>query len=171
MKLSHSSFVISVCALLLLSGCTVKLRSNPASFPITEQVVPEYSAGQTVNISNYYSEPEVVSMADSAEGDLEQFTETAIALLEQGLKHRDITVISTGTKSVKLRVHNARYKQAFWTLQADVDITAELGNGKTITVHHHNASPASGHRAVSGAITRATEKILKHTDFIQYLEN
>ena len=68
-----------------------------------------------------------------------------------------------------MRVYNVKYERAFWTLRVDLNIIAELGNGESFTVFHHNASPASAYLAVDGALIRATEKILKHPKFIEYM--
>lgn len=156
--------------LLLLSGCGVTRINSETTYPITKEVVPSYKKDQSVTLSNFYSKPTVVNLVEgSLDGDLMQYTDTAMELLKQGLAHQDITVGAGGKKTVKLRVFNTKFERGFWTMRADVNISAELGNGKKINVYHHNASPMSAYRAVSGAITRATEKILKHKDFLLYM--
>lgn len=171
MKLTQLTFLPLIASLLLLSGCgTTRMDANDTDFPIAKEVVPSYKADQTISVSNYYDKPKVVQLyGDRIDADLKQYTDTAIKLLAQGLTHQNISTGPNGSKSIKLRVHNVKYEPAFWTIRADVNITAELGNGKSFTVFHHNASPMSGWRAVSGAITRATEKVLKHPDFLIYM--
>lgn len=170
MKLTYLRLIPIICMMFFLSGCvTTRLDANDMSFPIAETVVPDYREGQTIAAHNYYPEPVIVMLRSRLEADLMQYTDTAVKALAQGLKHRNISVGLAGSKSVKLRVHNVKYITSFFTLQVELDITTELGNGKTFTVFHHNASPATAYRAASGAITRATEKILNHGDFIQYM--
>jgi hypothetical protein len=171
MKSSQLYTVLVLTGLLLLGGCgVIRIDSNPEAYPVRKEIMPEYNEGQTVKVSNVYEKPViVVLLPDRVDADLKQYTDTAVALLEQGLKHENISVGNTGKKSVKLKVHDVAYDPAFWTIRADVNITAELGNGKSITVFHHNASPASGWNAVNGALTRATEKLLMHRDFVKYM--
>ena len=172
MKLIYLRLIPVICMIFLLSGCaTIRLDANDLTFPVGEEVVPDYKEGQAIAVHNYYLEPVIVTLTSRIEADLMQYTDTAIKALAQGLKHRNISVGAEGSKSIILRVHDAKLIMAFWTLQVEVNITAELGNGKTFTVFHHNASPATAFRAASGAITRATEKILNHNDFIQYMND
>ncbi len=168
MKYTNTGLVLFA-GMLFLSGCAVQLDADYRTFPVDETVVPIYKEDQTINVKNHYSEPEIVEFNSKLSADLKQYTDTAIKTLEQGLKHRNISIGSEGPKSVKLKVHTAKFNQSFWTMQIDVSIDAELGNGKTISTTHHTASPATAFRAASGAITRATEKILKHQDFINYM--
>ena len=171
MKPSARIFLLLVCSVLFQAGCgSVRMDANATDFPIARDVVPAYKPGQMIAAINDYDKPEIIKLyGDRLYADLKQYTDTAIKLLRQGLQHRQIRIRPDAGKSVKLRVHSVRYEPAFWTTRADVNITAELGNGKHFTVFHHNASPLSGWRAVSGAITRATEKILQHPMFIRYL--
>lgn len=171
MKLTRCYTLLLLTGLLLLGGCgVIRMDSSPETYPVRKEIMPDYTEGQTVKVSNVYDKPViVVLLPDKIDADLKQYTDTAVALLEQGLKHENISVGNTGQKSVKLKVHNVVYDYAFWTIRADVNITAELGNGKSITVFHHNASPASGWNAVNGALTRATEKLLMHPDFVKYM--
>lgn len=171
MKRSSLTLIPLLSAVLLLGGCgIVRIDANSEAYPIVKEVVPSYKAGQTIKVSNYYNKPEIVVLKpEKIDGDLKQYTETAITLLEQGLKHQNVKVAADASKSVKLRVYNVKYDYAFWTIRADVNIATELGNGESFTVFHHNASPSDGWSAVSGAITRATEKVLKHPKFIMYM--
>lgn len=157
-------------ALLLLSGCgTIRLDASAEGFPIAAKVVPSYKAGQTINVNNYYDKPVIIKIyGNRLDADLKQYTDVAMKLLEQGLNHQKISVGRSGSKTVKLRVHNVVYVKRM-TGQMDVDITTDLGNGKSFTVHHHNASPFTTRRAINGAITRATEKVLRHPEFIEYM--
>jgi len=156
--------------LVLLSGCGIKRIDADMTYPVTKEVVPSYKAGQSVTLTNYYEKPRIkILLEDRLDGDMKQYTETAMKLVEQGLAHQNVSVGPGGDKTVKLRVFNVKFDRGFWTLRADVNISAELGNGKKINVFHHNASPWSAYNAVSGAITRATEKILKHKDFLLYM--
>jgi len=171
MKLSNIVLLPFFAIFLLLSSCGVlNLESSTESYDIEKEVVPSYKSDQTIKVMNYYDKPVIVFLVpERIKADLKQYSETSMKYLELGLKHQNVSVGVTGNKSVKLRVHNVKYNRAFWTIRADVNITAELGNGKTFGVFHHNASPASGFLAVDGALIRATEKILKHPEFIKYM--
>ena len=153
-----------------VTGCgTVRLTASTNSFHIVKERVPSLKSGQTVKVDNFYAKPKVVTLTGRLDADLQQYTATAMTLLEQGLGHQEISVGPNGKKSIKLQVHNVKYVRGFWSLQVDLNTTVTLGNGKSFTVTHHNSSPASGFRAVSGAIARAVEKILKHNEFIAYI--
>ncbi len=171
MKILYQTLFPLLAIVLLLAGCgVIHIDADAKAYPVSEKAVPAYKAGQTITITNYYAKPEVVAlMPKRVEGDLKQYTDTAIKLLEQGLNYRDIKVAAGGEKTVKLRVYNVKYEQATWTIRTDVNIGVEMGNGESFSVFHHNPSPGNGWRSVNGAITRATEKVLKHPKFVRYI--
>ena len=156
--------------ILFFTGCgTIRLDTNSTTFQIVKERVPSLKSDQTVKIDNYYTKPEVVMLNSNIDADLQQYTQTAITLLTQGLSHQAIDEDPKGEKSVQLRVHNVKFIRAFFTLQVELNTTATLGNGKSFTVFHHNSSPSTGFRAASGAITRSIEKVLKHKEFLEYI--
>jgi len=113
----------------LLVGCgTVRVDASVEDFPIEKNVVPSYKSGQAINVINYYTKPNIVKIyGDRLDADLKQYTDTALKLLEQGLKHQNVTVDKIAKKSIKMRLHNVQYVKS-WTGQVDVNITSELGN-------------------------------------------
>lgn len=172
MNTLHKSLLLLIVISFALSGCgTVRLDANTTSFHVVKERVPNLKSGQTIKVDNYYNKPTVVILTGVLDADLYQYTDTAIKLLEQGFSHSNISVGASGKKSIKLKVHNVKYVTGFWSLQVDVNISVELGNGKSFTVYHHNSSPANGYRAISGAITRGVEKVMKHNDFLEYVNS
>ena len=171
-KIQFKSLFPILLIFVFITGCgTIRLDTNSTTFQIVTERVPHLKPDQTVKINNYYNKAEIVMLSSNIDADLQQYTQTAIRLLTQGLAHRSINVEATGKKSIKLRVHNVKIIRAFFTLQVELNTTATLGNGQSFTVFHHNSSPSTGFRAASGAIARSIEKVIKHDKFLDYINN
>ena len=171
MKYNHIKILALTASVLLLNGCgIIMLDSSKNDFPISEEKVPSYKTGQAIDIQNYYKTKKIVILkADRVQADLQQYTNTVIELLSDSLNYRKIINAPHSKKSVRLQVYDVVYDTGLWTIRASLKIKVELGNGKSFIVSHYNPSPFSGYRAVNGAITRATEKILKHPEFLKYM--
>ncbi len=161
-----------------------ELRTSTKLALVRKQGIPELTGGQTVNIQNYYSKPEIIGLGNASEtvyirmleigtdgynADLKQFTGTATVMLSKALAHRNIKFSKTGPKKVKLRAHSVKYNQGAFSADIEVSVTAELGNGKSITASGKSSSDLNLAASASADLSYAIEKILNHHDFIQYI--
>lgn len=154
-------------------ACTrLEVESNPDTFPVPESAASglRVDAG-SIAIKNAYPEPTVVQVSEAGAGvdaDLQQYTETAMTLLERALEKRGIEVAPSAGKTVTLKVTNIVYTYG-WTIGYGLNLIADLGNGQRAVVNASNNSPATAWRAIDGALMRAVTKLLLDESFQRYV--
>lgn len=167
--------ILLVFSAVLVSACSpVLIKSDPMAFPFEPGEVPEYKNKTSVTVGNGYDESKIVTLSSfgrGLEGDLQQYTETTVDILTRELEDRSINVREGSDKTVVLHVYNVAFEQGMWVLHTTLQLEAELGNGKKVVTEGDNRSPANAWRSVNGALKRAVVLLMKHPDFIDYIDN
>lgn len=154
---------------MLLSSCGAVIITPDNNLKILKRAVPHYKAGQSLSIYNYYKKPTIAKdpvQARHIEVDLQQFSEAVINLVKQGMAYQNIAVVPSNKKTIKIRVHNVKWIN-FTGVR--LEITAELSNGNLINVHHLYTKRGYYSEMYNRVIIPATEKLLKHPDFIKFM--
>lgn len=161
---------------LLLSSCGLEIKPDD-NLRIVKRAVPHYKTEQSVSIHNYYEIPTLVESPLRISGDkidLQQYTEAAIKLVNQGMSYQNIIVDPSSDKIIKIRVYDLKWGSkkgaSIWDrLGVSLELTAELSNGNVINIYHFKHKQGTFSRTYNRAINSATEKLLNHPDFIKFM--
>jgi len=155
---------------LLLSSCGSIISQPVKDQKILKRVVPHYKAGQSVSIYNYYKKPTLIENSVQAamyiQVDLKQLSDASIKLAKQAMSDKNINVVPSSKKTIKIRAHNVYLKSLF---NLHLELSAELSNGKQINVTQTYGKSAYHYERHNLAILPATEKLLKHPDFVKFM--
>lgn len=161
-----SGILLSLAALGVAAGCTVHVHSNPDAFEVPLEAPLKLRGGQTIDLANAYRVPTksmIYSGGPSWEGDLQQYTNSAIALLGREMQKTGVSV-GPSRKSVVLRVHSVEAAPGFWLIGSKLVLDAEYSDGtKSSILAEDNAG--SAFRAVDGALVIAVAKLLVDARF------
>jgi hypothetical protein len=164
---------LAAVALGMLAGCTpIVITSSPDTFPVPA-IVSEGITGQgNIVVANAYRSDTPVKLYSGMrdwEGDLRQYTGTAIVLLSNELTRKGMKIGSPASKSVTLRVFDVTSTGPGWGYTSTVSLEARFADGTTTVVRSENTSPADGWRAMDGAIMRAVSRLLGDERFVAYV--
>ncbi|VAW99043.1 hypothetical protein MNBD_GAMMA23-2363 [hydrothermal vent metagenome] len=155
---------------ILLSSCGAIISEPVSDQKILKHLVPHYKAGQSLSIHNYYKKPTLVE--NSVQGamyiqvDLKQLSGASIKLVKQAMAYQNVSVVPSNKKTITIRAHNVYLKSLF---NLHLELSAELSNGKQGNVQQTYGKKAYHYERHNLAILPATEKLLKHPDFIKFM--
>jgi len=158
---------------LLLSSCAPSNILPSENIRMFKRSVPIYKTGQTVRIHNSYKKPMPVkvvtqSTSDTIETDLQKYTQSVVKLMEQGLEKRDVYSTSDSNKVIKIKVHDIIYDSSKTGWTSGLRITAELNSGKSISIEKKFTGFGLLF-AVNKSVEKATAVLLKHPEFVAYI--
>ena len=155
---------------LATTGCTVDIPSRPAAFDIREGT--KLRGDQRIALLNAYQTPTVVTIMRSGqtrwEADLKSLTDTGISMLGRHMSTQGITIDSSSTKTITLRVHEVSATVAPFANRVFITLGAELGNGTARSVRIPNTSP-DAQRALDGAVMFGLTELLKDDQVLAYV--
>ena len=139
-----------------LAGCAAPvIQTKPDTFNVPADFGNKLRAGGSVALINSYpaeSKVRIWVYGDSGWfGDLRQFTDTAMTMIERELRKRSVTADSTAAKSVTLRVYDVSASPG-WVIKAELTLEAQYGDGTKSTIRTTESSSRSSKagRSVTG---------------------
>ena len=152
-----------------LGGCSLSIGTKPDAYPFPSEQVFNVRPDVETNITNFYTNPEVVVLAGKVSCDLQHFTDTALKMVQRELQMKGVKVSPASEKSVVLKMVNPIWETGMWTMKGKVTLQATLGNGKTVTIDAVNQTGGNAMRAFNGAILKAVTGLLKDEVLAEYL--
>jgi hypothetical protein len=137
-------------------------------------MVPELSVSQPVRLINVQTDNKEILigkyMGHKWMGNLNEWTDVAVSLLQTELQKRDINVTEDAFKVLKLNIIQAELIWGAWAIRCILNLKVETGDGYTVELEGNNASPATLYRAVDGAVTKAITALLNDDNILNYLK-
>jgi len=166
------SFALAGLALAAISGCgPLVVKSNPGTFSVPADAAAQLNKQQSVTLDNAYKAETQVYIYTGArdwQADLQQYTETAIALLGREMTKKGIDLAPQSAKSITMRVRDVQASPG-WVIRTILVLEAQYGDGTKSTIAAENTSPSDAWRAVDGAIMRAVSQLLRDDKFLAYV--
>lgn len=166
---------VIVTIILTLNGCSQTLvRGDAQLYEIDISRIPDYTNSQDIQLINAFKSPRLVTLTTNdgiTSGDLQQLTQTSIELLQNALGKRSINATLLAKKKIVMQLHHIRFHVGYWVRRTTLKLDAKLSSGKTIIITADYRSPGDSFRALNGTIRKAVEQLMKHKDFIQYINS
>ena len=163
----------------LVAGCgPMLIESDPATFRVPPKAAAHLRGQQSIALKNAYEKETLVMILSRSvgvgwQGDLRQYTETAITLLSGEMTGKAIDLSPQAAKSVTLRVRDVRADFIpiilVYRYECFLVLEAQYGDGTKSIIKAENDSPVDAPRVVSGAIMRAVERLLGDENFLAYV--
>ena len=169
-QIDHLAKSLSATLLVLfLSGCSLSIGTSPDAYPFPSEVVFSVRPGVEANVTNFYTEPEVVKLASAVRCDLQHFTATAVTMVQRELGISGVAMSPNAEKTVVLKMVDPDWVRGMWTMKGRVTLEAALGNGEEVVVDAEYQTAGNAMRAFNGAILRAVTGLLEDEIFAAYL--
>jgi hypothetical protein len=156
----------------ILSGCTHHYVADPTTFPL--DAVPRFSSTDAVAlIDGQSSSADVLfatNMGHEWYGNLQAWTETAIAIAQTELEKRGMSVSQKAPRSLKMSVISANTTSGGWGFRCITNLQVETGAGYVRTYVGEGPSPILT-RAADAAVMKAVAAMFKDENIISYLTN
>jgi len=172
----HTALKIAAALLLTaLAACVTPIETDPDTFRVEPAAASQLRGPQTVALNNAYKTAREVTIGRNMSADLRQLTETAIIMLGRAMEKQGIRVMPQADKTVTLRVH--RVSVGIYGLQiapqypAKLVLEVEYLNGKKTSIEALNVAPYSPWRATGGAILFALNDLVRHEQFVAYIND
>jgi hypothetical protein len=170
-RLGH--YAVAGILLAALAGCgPMMIQSNPGTFAVAPEAGAQLRGPQSVALNNAYKAETQVKIFEGRSrdwmADLQQYTKTAIAILDREMTKKGISNTPQAAKSVALRVRDV-HSGLGWHIRASLVLEAQYGDGTKSTIVTENTSPATAQRAVDGAIMLAVTQLLRDEQFLAYV--
>ncbi len=167
------SFIILFSALLVNCGGTTYVNASHTRHHVKEKILP-LVAGKSVAIKNYYQSSEQVTIFDDSKstqllGDLQQYTDATISILESELSKRGVLISDSNYKTITLKISNVHATNKPFNKSTSLDITASMSNGKSTAISATYQTAGSSAQALDGAIIAAITQLLKSETFVNYI--
>jgi len=104
-------------------------------------------------------------------GNLQEWTDTAVKVLESELNDRNIVITIEAEKKIKLAITKVEVFWPFGALQCKLDLNVETGDGNTMVFTGDNRSLWSLYRACGVAVVRAVAAMLNDPNILYYFKN
>ena len=164
--------VLGGLVLAALAGCgPLEVKSDPTTCNVAPDAGSQLRGPQSITLINSYKAETQVKIQEGARdwmADLQQYTETAITLLNGEMAKKGISNSPQAAKSVTLRIFNVHANPG-WTIRASLALEAQYGDGTKSAIVTDNSSPANAWRAVDGAIMIAVSRLLSDEKFLAYV--
>lgn len=89
---------------LLLGACSLTIGTSPNAYPFPSEKVFSVRPDVAANITNFYTEPEVVELERNVYSDLQLFTATAVTMVQRELELKDVRMSADAEKTVVLKM-------------------------------------------------------------------
>lgn len=172
--MTRTSPRLAACALLsftlaLASGCVTTLKSNPDAYPVDPAGALPLKAGVAVDVVNGYTAPTEGSLETFTKVDLQDFTASAVTILDRELARAGVKPQDGAAKKVVLRVVDPSWVQGNNpTRAATMTLEVTLGDEK-IWAAGEATTGWTPDRACNLAVTHAIESLLKKEEFQAYI--
>ena len=148
---------------LLLTTCGAgNISTKPDAYPFPSDTVFDLTPGTSVRISNFYSVEEQVKVHKRVNVDLQQFTDTAVLMVQRELTNKGLRMSSTSGKTIVLRMINPAWEKGMWTQTGRFTLQAELGNGETLSFDGESQTGGNAIRMFNGATLRAVTEYFRY---------
>lgn len=162
---------------LLLAACgTVAVQTDPKALKIPEGAAADLRAPQMVSLRNAYQAETVVKVNNATPAwtsDLKLVTDTAIAILTQAIEKQGLKVVPQAEKFVTVRVHSVSAGLAGLMIapeaRARIVLDATYPDGSRTTVDAHDKALYHSHNVIDGAVMLAAMDLLRHPEFVSYM--
>lgn len=165
-------FAFSGLLLAALTGCgPLIIKSNPSTFSVPADAAAQLVKQQSVALNNAYKAETQVRIFTGTrdwQGDLQQYTDTAITLLGREMTKKGTDLSPQSAKTITLRVRDVQASPG-WVIRSVLVLEAQYGDGTISTIASENTSPSDAWRAVDGAIMRAVSQLLRDDKFLAYV--
>ena len=166
----HSFWALVI--LFFLGGCTHHYIPNPSTFKLDQ--INEFSSQNAISLINAQeSSDDVLFLHFGAHkyfGNLQKWTDTAIAITKRELADREMNIVEDSPKSLKLSIETAKGTIGLYVARCETTLRAETGDGYVQTYKGDNRSPVTIYRAADGAVMRAVVEMLRDEKIIAYLK-
>jgi hypothetical protein len=163
---------------LLLLSCGIKFQANTQPYRLTENEFADLEFRQPVSVENASEEDADLVLCryviHSAHGNLYEFTETAVGIVEETLGEDAIAADGdNAAKRLELAVESASCEIGTWRSAVYVTLGVTTGSGLEkqyevdVTLHGLAALSAACQRAIGHTVKR----MLNDQDIIAYLES
>ena len=157
--------------LLVAVGCTHHYVPNASTFRL--DYIHEFSSSNDISLENAQTDTEDILFATNVGhkfyGNLQKWTETAIAITQRELTKRGMQINDNAPKKLKLSVSSVKGTFGFAVLRIETTLKAETSDGYVNTYIGDNRSPATIYRAADGAVMRAVAEMLRDQKIVKYL--
>jgi len=157
--------------LLATVGCTHHYVPNASTFRLDD--IHEFSSANSISLENAQTATVDVLFATNAGhefyGNLQKWTETAMAITQRELTKRGMQVTDNTSKKMKLSVSSVKGTFGFAVIRIETTLKAETSDGYVNTYMGDNRSPATIYRAADGAVMRAVAEMLRDRKIVEYL--
>ena len=154
---------------LLLGACSLTIGTSPNAYPFPSEKVFSVRPDVAANITNFYTEPEVVELERNVYSDLQLFTATAVTMVQRELELKDVRMSADAEKTVVLKMVLPKWTRTMWTQSGHVTLQAVFGNGEERSFKADYTTAGNAMRAFNGAILRAVTSLLEDEGFAAYL--
>jgi len=159
--------------LIVFTGCTHRISVE--QYPMEEGMVASFLGEQPVNVisAQDFAKEELLGKlgVHTYLGNLQEWTDTAVKVLEAELNDRNIVTTIEAEKKIKLAITKAEVFAHFSTLQCKLDLKVATGDGDTMVFTGDKHSPWTLSRACGGAVVRAVGAMLNDPNILYYLKN
>jgi len=171
--LKMSRMVTLIAIIIGFAGCTHRISVE--QYPMKEGMVTSFLGEQPVNVINAKDSADEELLGKLGVhtylGNLQEWTDTAVKVLETELNDRNIVTTIEAEKKIKLAITKGEVFAHFSTLQCKLDLNVETDDGNTMVFTGDNHSPWTLSRACGGAVVRAVAAMLNNPNILYYLKN
>ena len=162
--------IIAGFSILFLGGCSLNIATKPDAYPFPSEQVFDIRSNIAVNIENFYTNPKVVEIGDRVFCDLQQFTGTALTMVQRELQIKGVKISPNTGKTVVLKMIYPRWIYgSFRAMTVHITLQAILENGQVITIDAEYQTLGNAYRAFNGATLKAVTGLLRDKEFSAYL--
>ena len=163
--------LVTLSALLIFTGCsTIYYVPDPTTFKFDE--TPDFSSSQNISLVNIQESSENLLLFNNHGhkfyGNLQQWTDVAIAITNRELSKRGMSVAENSSKTLEMSIISVRPRKASWHFRTNVELKVVAGNGYTSNYISEGPSPLLN-RSFDAAVIRSVAAMLKDDNIIKYL--
>ena len=161
-------------------GACAGLASDPDRFSLAPSAVAHLRAPQTIKFTNAYLSAAIFQLRFPGSGvtvdqDQQQYTETAIVMLNRAMEKQGISRSSDAKKTITLRVRIVDYRLGGVVISPEyhgrVALDAEFGDGSVASISGSGMSSLGHSRAFDAAILVALNRLVADKKFVAYINN
>jgi len=169
-KILKSIIPLFLACIFLISACTHVYVPKESKFEMEK--IPSFSGKGSISLINGQDDTQSILFATNGGhkfyGDLNKWTDVAIAITERELIERGITITPAADKTLILSVTSVNVTTGGWGFRGYVDLHLKTGDGYETTFKGETPS-ALLNNAADGALARAIVAMLSDEIVISYL--
>jgi len=164
--------LLSFSSVLINCGGTVYINASPRH-QVKDKVLP-FVAGKSVALINEYTSLQQAVIYQDSDGtkwigDLRQYTDTVITILQSELKQREVFIENKHFKTLSLKISDVHATNQAFDKTTTLKLTVTLGNGKSTTITASYRTAGTARHALDGAIIAAVSQLLKSDTVVGYI--